>query len=90
MALDVVRFVGEPVAVVVAEDRYAAADAIGAVEVEYAALPVAVTLDAATASDATLLFPHHRSNTITTVPMLDDAERELQRSHGRGHLRVVK
>ena len=36
MALDVVRFVGEPVAVVVAEDRYAATDAIGAVEVEYA------------------------------------------------------
>ena len=89
MALDVVRFVGEPVAVVVAEDRYAATDAIGAVEVEYAALAVAVTLDAATASDAALLFPHHRSNTITTVPMLDDAERELQRSHGRAHLRMV-
>ena len=33
MASDVVRFVGEPVAVVVADDRYVAADAAAAVEV---------------------------------------------------------
>ncbi len=89
MAVDTVRFVGEPVAVVVAEDRYVAADASAAVSVDYEVLPAAVHLDAAVAPDAPLLFPHHRSNTITAVPMIDDGERELQRADGRAHLRVV-
>jgi carbon-monoxide dehydrogenase large subunit len=89
MAIDTVRFVGEAVAVVVAEDRYLAADAVTAVSVDYEVLPAAVTIDAATAPSAPLLFPHHRSNTITAVPMLDDAERELGRSDGRAHLRIV-
>ena len=39
LATDVVRFVGEPVAVVVAEDRYAAADAADLVVVDYEPLP---------------------------------------------------
>ncbi|MFZ9043042.1 MAG: xanthine dehydrogenase family protein molybdopterin-binding subunit, partial [Ilumatobacteraceae bacterium] len=39
LARNVVRFVGEPVAVVVAEDRYVAADAVQAVVVEYDPLP---------------------------------------------------
>jgi carbon-monoxide dehydrogenase large subunit len=39
MATDVVRYVGEAVAVVVARDRYAAADALAAVDVEYEPLP---------------------------------------------------
>ena len=39
LARDKVRYVGEPVAVVVATDRYAAEDALELVEVEYEALP---------------------------------------------------
>jgi carbon-monoxide dehydrogenase large subunit len=39
MAVDEVRYVGEAVAVVVARDRYAAADAVGAVDVDYEPLP---------------------------------------------------
>ena len=89
MAVDVVRFVGEPVAVVVADDRYVAADAAAAVEVTYEVLPFATTLQHATTEHAPLLFPHHRSNTITSVPMIDDGERELQRSAGRVHLHIV-
>lgn len=89
MAVDTVRFVGEPVAVVVAEDRYAAADAVAAVVVDYEVLPAVVGIDAAVAPDAPLLFPHHRSNTITAVPMIDDGERELERADGRAHLRIV-
>lgn len=39
LAVDEVRHAGDPVAVVVARDRYAAADALEAVEVEYEPLP---------------------------------------------------
>ena len=42
MAIDRVRFVGEPVAVVVARSRYLAEDALDAVHVEYEPLPAVV------------------------------------------------
>lgn len=89
LARNVVRFVGEPVAVVVAEDRYAAADGARAVLVDYEPLPVAVTLAAASAADAPIIHPMHGSNVATVVPMLEDLERELDRSDQRAHLRIV-
>jgi carbon-monoxide dehydrogenase large subunit len=49
MAVDEVRYVGEAVAVVVARDRYTAADAIEAIEVDYEPLPP--VLDIRTALD---------------------------------------
>src|SRR6185312_13810875 len=45
LATDVVRHVGEAVAVVVATDRYAAEDGADAVVVEYEPLPVALDLE---------------------------------------------
>ncbi len=39
MAIDEVRYVGEAVACVVARDRYAAADALNAIEIDYEPLP---------------------------------------------------
>jgi carbon-monoxide dehydrogenase large subunit len=42
VAVDVVRYAGEPVAVVVARDRYVARDAADAIRVEYEPLPVVV------------------------------------------------
>jgi carbon-monoxide dehydrogenase large subunit len=50
LAVDRVRYVGEAIAVVVADDRYLAEDAAALVEVEYDALPAVVEL--ATASTA--------------------------------------
>ena len=47
VATDRVRYVGEPVAVVVAEDRYLARDAADAIEVEYDELPAVVDPEAA-------------------------------------------
>jgi carbon-monoxide dehydrogenase large subunit len=44
LAVDEVRHVGEAVAVVVARDRYTAADALEAVEVDYDPLPVVVDM----------------------------------------------
>jgi 2-furoyl-CoA dehydrogenase large subunit len=42
IAVDRVRYMGEPVAVVVAQDRYLAEDALDLIEVEYEALPAVV------------------------------------------------
>ncbi|HYB87229.1 MAG TPA: xanthine dehydrogenase family protein molybdopterin-binding subunit [Streptosporangiaceae bacterium] len=47
MATDEVRYVGEAVAVVVARDRYTAADAIAAVDVNYEPLPPVLDMRAA-------------------------------------------
>src|SRR6266705_627830 len=47
MAVDEVRYVGEAVACVVARDRYAAADALAAIEVDYAQLPPVLDMRAA-------------------------------------------
>src|SRR3954471_19199310 len=51
LAVDRVRFVGEPVALVVAEDRYAAEDFAELVEVAYEPLDVVATATAARAPD---------------------------------------
>jgi CO/xanthine dehydrogenase Mo-binding subunit len=56
LALDRVRYVGEPIAVLVAEDRYAAEDAAGLVEVDYAPLPPVVDPIAALADGAPSLW----------------------------------
>jgi carbon-monoxide dehydrogenase large subunit len=55
LANGVVRFVGEPVAVVVAESRYLAEDALDLIEVDYEPLEPVVDVDAALAPDAPLV-----------------------------------
>src|SRR5438132_3132784 len=55
VALDRVRFAGEPVAAVAAEDEATAAAAVNVIRVEYEELPVAGTVDEALAADAPLL-----------------------------------
>ncbi|MBX6752160.1 MAG: xanthine dehydrogenase family protein molybdopterin-binding subunit, partial [Micromonosporaceae bacterium] len=47
MAVDEVRHVGEPVAVVVARDKASAVDALEAIEVDYEPLPVVLDMEAA-------------------------------------------
>ncbi len=56
-ATDRARFVGEPVAVVVARDRYLAEDAAEAVVVHYEPLPAVVDPERALAPDAPVLHP---------------------------------
>jgi carbon-monoxide dehydrogenase large subunit len=55
LATDVVRYVGDCVAVVVAEDRYQAQDALEMIEVDYDPLPVVVDARAAVADGAVQL-----------------------------------
>ncbi len=52
IAKDTVRYVGEIVAVVVAESRYQAYDALDLIDVDYDPLPVAIDLDTAGTPDA--------------------------------------
>ena len=47
MAIDRVRYVGEPVAVVVADSRYVAEDALDVIAVDYEPLPVVLDVEAA-------------------------------------------
>ncbi|HLH82628.1 MAG TPA: xanthine dehydrogenase family protein molybdopterin-binding subunit [Trebonia sp.] len=63
LATDVVRFVGEPVAVVVTEEPYQGEDAIELVDVDYDPLPAVV--DPVAARDGgTLLFPEAGTNIV--------------------------
>lgn len=59
LALDRVRFVGEPVALVVAETYDAAEDAAEFLKVEYEDLPAVCTAEDALADDAPLVHEHH-------------------------------
>jgi CO/xanthine dehydrogenase Mo-binding subunit len=52
LAKDKVRYAGEPVALVVAENRYVAEDALGDIVVDYATLPVAANLEQSAADGA--------------------------------------
>jgi len=61
LAVDRVRFVGEPVAIVVCEDSYSGADAAELVSVDYEPLPAVVTIEDALANE-TRLFPDADSN----------------------------
>ena len=51
IAVDKVRYVGEPVAVVIAEDRYVAEDALELIEVEFDQLPTITTIEQAAAGN---------------------------------------
>jgi carbon-monoxide dehydrogenase large subunit len=62
LATDTVRFVGEPIAVVLAETRAQAVDAAETVLVDYDPLPVVVDPLAALEDGAPLLFPEAGSN----------------------------
>ena len=62
LAVERVRFVGEPVAVVVADDPYRAWDAADLVRVEYEPLPAGVDAEAAAAAGAPRLHDHLESN----------------------------
>jgi carbon-monoxide dehydrogenase large subunit len=68
MAVDEVRYVGEAVACVVARDRYAAADALAAIEVDYEQLPP--VLDIRTALDEASPKVHEAGNKSFVWPFV--------------------
>ena len=68
VARDRVRYVGEPVAVVLAATPAQAADAAELVVVDIDALPVVTDPLAALEPDAPLLFPDHGRNVVLDIP----------------------
>ncbi|MDR7434600.1 MAG: aerobic carbon-monoxide dehydrogenase large subunit [Armatimonadota bacterium] len=62
LAPDKVRHVGEPIAVVIAENRYVAEDALELIEVEYDPLPPVVDLEQAIQPDAPLVHEDAGTN----------------------------
>jgi 2-furoyl-CoA dehydrogenase large subunit len=65
LAVERVRYVGEPVALVVAESRYIAEDAAELVQIEYEPLEAVIDPLAACESDAPLLHPEAKTNEVS-------------------------
>ena len=70
LARDVVRYVGAPIAVVIAEDRYAAEDGVQLVEstVEIQPLPTVANVEQGLAENAPLLYPDWGNNRVVDLP----------------------
>jgi carbon-monoxide dehydrogenase large subunit len=66
LAQDQLRFVGEPIAAVVAESAALAQDARDLIEVDFEALPAVADLEAALAQDAALVHPDYPGNVLAT------------------------
>src|SRR5438128_11504661 len=78
IARDVVRYVGEPVALVVADDPYVARDALERVDVVYETLPPCPSVRAAMAAGAPRLFAGTETNNVATITMrVGDADAAL-------------
>ena len=66
LAVEKVRYVGEPVVCVVASDRYLAEDAVGLIEVDYEPLPPIIDEEAATEDGAPMVHEAMGSNVAST------------------------
>ncbi len=90
LATQRVRYVGDPVAVIVAETLVTALDALDLVEIDYVPLPVVVDPEAALAPDAPVLYEEFGSNlAFTTHVGGGDIEAAFAQAAHITHLRVV-
>ena len=80
LASEVVRYVGEPVAVVVADDPYRLADAMDAVTVDYDPLPPVMTLEASARGDARIHDGWPDNAAVVARNSVGDAERAISSS----------
>jgi carbon-monoxide dehydrogenase large subunit len=91
LATDTARFVGQPVAAVVAESRAAAEAAAALVAVDYEPLPAVASLDAALADGAPQLWPEAPGN-VAAVSRFGDAaacDAAIARAHHVTRLSVL-
>jgi 2-furoyl-CoA dehydrogenase large subunit len=90
IAIDRVRYVGEPVAVVCAATRYVAEDALDHIRVDYRPLPAVVDPIAATAADAPVLHPAVGSNVVSYREFRHgDAEKAFAASARRSEITIT-
>ena len=87
LADGVVRFVGEAIAIVIAETVAAAADGAAAVWADYAPLPAITDPEAAFADGAPIIFPAHGSNQALVATDADPIDLD---ANGDGDVVVVR
>ncbi len=85
-----VRFYGDPVAVVIAEDRYIARDARDLIEVDYEPLPAVVDMEKAMQPGAPLLYEQFGTNVAFGIhPPTDEIDKVFTQTLADGGV-VVK
>src|SRR5947199_2749167 len=85
-----VRFYGDPVAVVIAEDRYVARDARDLIEVDYEPLPAAIDVEKAMQPGAPLLYEEFQTNVAFSLhPPTDAIDKVFEQTRADGGV-VVK
>jgi carbon-monoxide dehydrogenase large subunit len=85
-----VRFYGDPVAVVIAEDRYTARDARDLIEVDYEPLPAVVDVEKAMQPDASLLYEDFKTNVAFSMhPPTDAIDKVFEQTKADGGV-IVK
>jgi carbon-monoxide dehydrogenase large subunit len=77
LATDIVRYVGEPIAVVFAADPYAAEDAADLVQIEVAPLPALLSADAAPAA----FDPGHSTDVASVRKSYGDIDKAFAAAH---------
>jgi carbon-monoxide dehydrogenase large subunit len=90
LAVNKVRYMGDPVAVVLADSRYVAMDALEQVEVDYAPLQAVIDPETALTNDAQLLYEEFGSNIAFTTHLNGgDVEAAFEHADRIIRLRVV-
>ena len=85
-----VRFYGDPVAVVIADDRYTARDARDLIEVDYEPLPAAIDVEKAMQPDAPLLYEEFGTNVgFSMHPPTDEIDKVFAQTQADGGI-IVK
>lgn len=85
-----VRFYGDPVAVVVADDRYTARDARDLIEIDYEPLPAVVDMEKAIEEGAPLLYEEYGTNVPFAIhPPTEEIDKVFEQTLADGGV-VVK
>ncbi|HYL42474.1 MAG TPA: molybdopterin cofactor-binding domain-containing protein [Ktedonobacteraceae bacterium] len=85
-----VRFYGDPVAVVIADDRYTARDARDLIEIDYEPLPAAIDVEKAMQPDAPLLYEEFGTNVAFSMhPPTDEIDKVFAQTQADGGI-IVK
>ena len=90
LAVDRVRFVGEAVAAVVAEDPYIARDALDLIEVDYEPLPAVVDPEKALGKDSPVIYEEWNTNAAGTYSIVSgDVLQAFRKAHKVVKARLV-
>lgn len=91
IAIDVAKYVGEPLAAVVATSSSAARDALELIEVDYQPLPAVVDLEKAAVSSSPLVHAELGTNVcVETTRTVGDPDRAFEEADGVVSLRVTE